>query len=213
MNGLTQQLERLRLYIKKQLNPFVGATFWSPLVFKEGATIAFWWVMPAMISVWLITRYKEYLPFAYLDAAISDGIGPHLWNVVGMLGLAFFGLAVLIPRCKLIADSAYQVLANTCSMGWLACGLLLGLLTARIPAELSKLALWKARLLEAGLAAFMFEIFALNCLIWWLANLMRLSDSDDGFLRRVERFDLRLRFLVFICLSILPTVSFVIRGK
>jgi len=166
-----------------------------------------------MSSVWLITRYKEHLPFAYLDAAISDGIGPHLWDVVGILGFALFGLAVLLPRCKLIADGAYQVLTNTSGMGWLAWGLLFGLFIARVPAELSKLAAWKAGVLEASVTFFMLKIFVLNFLVWWFGNLMRSNANNGDFLRRVERLDLRLRVIMFICLSILLPVLFVIRGK
>jgi len=213
MNDAAKQLKKFHLYIEEQLSSFDRTEFCSPLVFREGARVAFWWVMPAMAAVWFITRYKEHLPFAYLDAAISEGIGSHLWTVVGMLGLALLGLAILLPRCKFVADSAYQILVNTCAMGWLACGLLFGLLIARVPAELAKLAAWKAWLLEAGLATLMLEVFVLNCWIWWLGNLMRSGGSDGGFLRGVELLDLRLRFAAFVFLSVLPIGLFVIRGK
>ncbi|WP_155774593.1 hypothetical protein [Burkholderia stagnalis] len=212
MNTFKRLLSKLFSYIKEQLTPFERSTVWSPLVFVEGVTIVFWWAAPAMIAVWLITYFRKHLPFNYLNAAISDGIGPHLWNVVGMLGLALFGLAVLIPRCKFIANSAYQVLINTYAMGGLAIGLLIGQITARLPSALSKLELWKAWLTGTGIAFVMLELFALNFSLWCLASLMRTAAGHDGFLRRVERIDLRLRFLAFVFLSILPTTVFVVRG-
>ncbi|MCA8157757.1 hypothetical protein [Burkholderia contaminans] len=212
MNKFTRPLSKLLSYIKEQLTPFEHSTVCPPLVFVEGVTIVFWWAAPAMVAVWLITYFKRHLPLNYLDAAISDGIGPHLWNIVSMLGLALFGLAVLLPRCKFIANSAYQVLVNTYAMGGLAIGLLVGQVTTQLPSALSKLALWKAWLSGTGIALVMLGLFALNFSLWCLASLMRTAAGHDGFLRRIERIDLRLRFLAFVLLSILPTIVFVVRG-
>lgn len=212
MMTFTRPLSKLFAYLKEQLTPLGRPAIWLQFSVIEGARIIFWWAAPSMLAVWLITYFRKYLPFSYLDAAISDGIGPHLWNVVGLLGLALFGLAVLLPRCKFIANSAYQVLTNTYAMGGLAIGLLVGQITARIPSALSKLELWKAWLMGTGIAFVTLELFALNFSLWCLASLMRTTAGHDGFLRRIEGIDLRLRFLAFVFLSILPTTMFVIRG-
>lgn len=159
-----------------------------------------------------ITHFRNQLPASYLEAAISDGIGPHIWNVVGMLGLVLFGLAVLFPKIKFIATGAYQVLINTYGMGGLAIGLLIGKIGAQLPSSLSKIELWKAWLAGTGIALLMLELFVLNFSLWCLASLMRSPKEDDGFLRRVASIDLRLRLFAFILLSILPPVVFVTRG-
>ncbi|WP_143283111.1 hypothetical protein [Burkholderia pseudomallei] len=120
------QLSNVRPYLKAQLAPLNRSFFWSAIVPIEGLRVAFWWASPATVAVLFITHFKNRLPASYLEAAISDGIGPHIWNVVGMLGLALFGLAVLFPKIEFIATGAYQVLINTYGMGGLAIGLLIG---------------------------------------------------------------------------------------
>ncbi|VBB12296.1 hypothetical protein [Burkholderia stabilis] len=212
MQHFTRQLSSVCLYLKAQLAPFNRSFFWSAIVPIEGLRVAFWWAAPATVAVLLITHFKNQLPSGYLEAAISDGIGPHIWNVVGMLGLVLFGLAVLFPTIKFIATGAYQVLINTYGMGGLAIGLLIGKIGAQLPSSLSKFELWKIWLAGTGIALLMLELFVLNFSLWCLASLMRSTKEDDGFLRRVASIDLRLRLFAFILLSILPPVVFLIRG-
>ncbi|WP_155648950.1 hypothetical protein [Burkholderia stagnalis] len=212
MQNFTHQLSNVRSYLTSQLAPFNRSFFWSAIVPIEGLWVAFWWAAPATVAVLFITHFKNQLPASYLEAAISDGIGPHIWNVVGMLGLVLFGLAVLFPKIKFIATGAYQVLINTYGMGGLAIGLLIGKIGAQLPSSLSKLELWKTWLAGTGIALLMFELFVLNFSLWCFASLMRPTKEDDGFLRHVASIDLRLRLFAFILLSILPPVVFLVRG-
>ncbi|PQV44558.1 hypothetical protein [Paraburkholderia sp. BL21I4N1] len=212
MQNFTHQLSNARSYLKAQLAPFNRSFFWAAIVPIEGLRVAFWWAAPATVAVLFIIRFKNQLPASYLEAAISDGIGPHIWNVVGMLGLVLFGLAVLFPKIKFIATGAYQVLINTYGMGGLAIGLLIGKIGAQLPSSLSKLELWTAWLTGTGIALLMLELFVLNFSLWCFASLMRSTNEDDGFLRHVGSIDLRLRLLAFILLSILPPVVFLVRG-
>lgn len=207
----SMQLSNVRSYLKVQLAPFNRSFFWSAIVPIEGLRVAFWWAAPATVAVLFITHFKNRLPASYLEAAISDGIGPHIWNVVGMLGLALFGLAVLFPKIEFIATGAYQVLINTYGMGGLAIGLLIGKIGTQLPSSLSKLELWKAWLAGTGIGLLMLELFMLNFSLWCLASLMRSTKEDDGFLRRAASIDLRLRLFAFILLSILPPVVFLVR--
>lgn len=119
-------MHRLREYLRAQLQQFDRTALWSSHIAKEGALIVFWWAAPAFLIVWFVARYREYVPSAYFEAAISEGIGPHLWNVVGTLGLLLVGLALLFPGSRFIARSAYQVLINTYAIGGLSFGLLFG---------------------------------------------------------------------------------------
>lgn len=212
MQNFMHQLSNVRSYLTSQLAPFNRSFFWSAIVPIEGLRVAFWWAAPATVAVLFITHFKNQLPASYLEAAISDGIGPHIWNVVGMLGLVLFGLAVLFPKIKFIATGAYQVLINTYGMGGLAIGLLIGKIGAQLPSSLSKLELWRAWLAGTGIALLMFELFVLNFSLWCFASLMRPTKEDDGFLRHVASIDLRLRLFAFILLSILPPAVFLVRG-
>ena len=193
------------------IGPIQSFIFLSAIVPIEGLRVAFWWAAPATVAVLFITHFKNRLPASYLEAAISDGIGPHIWNVVGVLGLALFGLAVLFPKIEFIATGAYQVLINTYGMGGLAIGLLIGKIGAQLPSSLSKLELWKAWLAGTGIGLLMLELFVLNFSLWCFASLMRSTKEGDGFLRRAASIDLRLRLFAFILLSILPPVVFLVR--
>ncbi|MDR5660166.1 hypothetical protein [Burkholderia cenocepacia] len=207
-----RQLSNVRSYLKVQLAPFSLSFFESAIVPIEGLRVVFWWAAPATLAVLFIAQFRNLLPASYLEAAISDGIGPHIWNVVGMLGLVLFGLAVLFPKAKFIATGAYQVLINAYGMGGLAIGLLIGKILAQLPPSLSKLELWKAWFAGTGVTLLMLELFVLNFSLWCFSSLMRPTKNDHGFLYHVENIDLRLRLFVFIFLSILPPVIFLIRG-
>ena len=137
-------MHRLREYLRTQLQPFDRAALWSSSVAKEGALVVFLWAAPSFLIVWLVASYRKFVPSAYLEAAISEGIGPHLWNVVGTLGLALVGLALVFPRSRLIARSAYHVLINTYAIGGLSFGLLFGQLATALASAAENLASWKA---------------------------------------------------------------------
>ncbi|NTY39134.1 hypothetical protein [Burkholderia diffusa] len=212
MQNLPRQLSDVRSYLKAQFAPFSRSFFGSAIMPIEGLRVAFWWAAPATLAVLFIAKFRSQIPASYLEAAISDGIGPHIWNVVGMLGLALFGLAVLFPTVKFIATGAYQVLINTYGMGGLAIGLLIGKILAQLPSSLSKLKLWEAWFAGTGITLLMLELFVLNFSLWCFASLMRSTKDGGGFLRQVENIDLRLRLFAFILLSILPAFVFLVRG-
>jgi hypothetical protein len=101
-------------------------------------------------------------------AAISEGIGPHLWNVVGTLGLVLVGFFLLFPRSQFIARSAHQVLINTYAIGGLSFGLLFGQLSTALASAAANVALWKAWLMGAGGVFLAFQALALNFSLWYL---------------------------------------------
>ena len=52
---------------------------------SEALTIFFSWSVPAFLFVWWSSTYFPEVQF-YKDA-IDEGLGPHLWQVVGSFGL------------------------------------------------------------------------------------------------------------------------------
>lgn len=195
----------IRKYLLKQLQPFDKTALWHPNVVKESLLPLLGWASPAFLIVCLVARYREHVPSAYLEAAISEGIGPHLWNVVGTLGLVLVGFALLFPRSRFIAKSAYQVLINTYAIGGLSFGLLFGQLATALSSAATNVALWKAWLMGAGSIFLAVQALSLNFSLWYLGHLMASREASDGFLHRVERVDLRLRVIGFFFLAVLPT--------
>lgn len=197
-------MHKLKTYLRMQLQPFDRAALWSPSIAKGGALVVFWWAAPSFSLVWLVAHYRENLPSAYLEAAISEGIGPHLWNVIGTLGLVLVGFALLFPRSRFIARGAYQVLINTYAIGGLSFGLLFGQLATVFASATANVAAWKAWLLGTGSIFLAFQVIVLNFSLWYLGHLMASREASDGFLHRVERVDLRLRVFAFFLLALLP---------
>lgn len=196
--------DAFKSYFQAQLQPFDRKTLWSPKILKE-SLVVLWWAVPAFVLVLMVDRYPKYLPSTYLDKAISEGIGPHLWNVIGTLGLFLVGLALLFPRSKFIAKSAHQVLINTYAMGGLSFGLVTGqLITEFVPAS-ENIETWKAWLLGTEALFLVCQIILLNLSLWYLGHLMASREHDDGFLHRVECVSLPLRLFGFSVVSLLPT--------
>jgi len=205
---------KLKGYFLAQLQPFDRETLWSPQILKKGGLVAACWAIPAFAIVCLVARCREYLPSMYLEAAIAEGIGPHLWNVIGMLGLSLAGLAFLFPRSKLLAKSAYQVLINTYAIGGLSFGLLFGQLTMALASASANVTAWKAWLMGSSSALLAILVLLLNFSLWYLGHLMASREERDGFLHRVEQVDLRLRVVAFILFTVLPvSLLFMERGK
>lgn len=197
-------MHKLRTYLQAQLQPFDRRALWSPQILKEGRVVMFWWAMPAFVMVCLVDRYREYLPSTYLEAAISEGIGPHLWDVIGTLALVLVGLAFLFPRSRLIAKSAHQVLINTYAIGGLTFGLLLGQLATALVSASANVAAWKAWLMGVGGAFLAIQALLLNFSLWYLGHLMASREHDGSFLHRVEQVAFRLRALAFTLFAVLP---------
>lgn len=197
-------MDRLKTYLKAQMEPFDHSALWSPKIAKEGAWVVFWWAIPAFALVLLVANYKEYLPSVYLEAAISEGIGPHLWNVIGTLGLVLVGVALIFPRSKFIAKSAHQILINTYAIGGLSFGLLSGQLAAALPTAWAKVATWKAWLIGAGGIFLVLQVLLLNFSLWYLGHLMASRENSDGFLHRVERVAIPVRLAAFALFAVLP---------
>jgi hypothetical protein len=204
IGALDTVIERIRAYFQEQLALFDRSALWSTQVAKEGAFVAFWWGLPAFLVVWCVANYPHYLPSSYLSAAISEGIGPHLWNAIGTLGLVLVGLALLFPKSKYLAKSAYQVLTNTYAIGGLSFGLLFGQLATSIAS--ANIQQWKLWLLGVGGGFLAIQLLFLNFSLWYLGHLMVSRESGDGFLSRVERMHLRLRVPAAVLIAGLPVV-------
>ena len=160
----------------------------------------------AFSFVLAVDRFHEHVPSVYLQAAISEGIGPHLWNVIGTLGLVLFGLALLFPRVHFIARSAHQVLINTFAIGGLSFGLLFGQLATALVSATANIATWKAWLIGAGGLFLAIQVLALNFSLWYFSQLMASREEADHFLHQVERVALRLRVAAFLVISVTPLV-------
>ncbi|NAW64793.1 hypothetical protein, partial [Photobacterium halotolerans] len=92
--------------------------------YKEAISVFLAWTVPAFIFVlWASNFYPEVK--LYHDA-ITEGIGPNLWNVIGSFGFFSFGIAMIFSNHTGPALVADKVLSNAYAIGCLNFGLLSG---------------------------------------------------------------------------------------
>lgn len=187
--------------IENQIEIFNG-TMGSFRDLWQGLKIFFWWFFPSLTIVILVDNYGAYLPSTYLNKAIDEGIGPHLWNTIGVLAFFLAGLAILFPHSRTLAKSAYQVLINTYAIG----GLTLGLALGKLIAALSTLDLdeWQIWLKGIGVAILFVQALYLNFLIWYIGWLLASREHPDGFMSRLTQTSIVIRLCGFFLFSVFP---------
>lgn len=199
------KLTQARHYFSTQFSWFDDTKWFSKKVLTDGLKIAAVWGLPAIAAVWLNWRLPRIMPVAYVSYAITEGISPHLWNIVGTIGLEFFGLATLFPKATWLARAAHKVLANTYSIGALAFGLLLGqmiVLGIGIQPDANPLTWLQFSLLLLLVA----EVFLLNFMVWYLATLVAAEMYGVAFLNKLAAVDLRLRMPFAFAVMTMPVL-------
>lgn len=197
-------MRKISSYLKEQFKPFDRNSLWSPDIIKQASAEIFWWMFSTIIFVLIVAKYQQYLPSKYLAQAITEGIGPHLWNVIGVLALTLVGVALLLPKLKFIAKAAYHLLINTHAIGAMSFGLLFGQFFAHLSVWSENLALWKSWFLGLGGIFLLIYALTLNFSLWYLGHLMYSQGRDNSFLNLIAKVHLRVRFIFFLLFSALP---------
>lgn len=84
------------------------------------------WVVPSVAFVLAVSWLESFRSAEYLQAAIQQGIGPELWNVIGCFGFSLLGAALLLPRMQQLARAANFALTTAFGIGAMTYGLLIG---------------------------------------------------------------------------------------
>ncbi|HEY3536661.1 MAG TPA: hypothetical protein VGL01_04450 [Trinickia sp.] len=143
----------------------------------------------------------------YLQTAIQEGIGPHIWNVFAMLGVMLVGLLIAAPRQRWLAVAAYQVLQNTYSLGALMFGLLLGEWICLSASQLTFVFIMAAGLMFAF-------AFCLNLTVWYVAFLVSPARLHTGFMHSVAQLAPQFRLpLAAVILAVALDSIYVYLGK
>lgn len=191
-------------YLTMQFSKFQRSDF-SPLPGGWNALIIFLaWATPAAVVVTLTRWRGRNTSVRYLDSAIAEGIGPHLWNVVGTLGLVLFGLFILQPNSRWIAVAANNVLINTFAIGALTFGLLFGQWSnAFATANLQRWQIWAY---GAGSGVLFSMVLVLNFFLWYLSFLSAPERLNIGFAANLSKIDFPLRYFLGIPLVTMPVL-------
>lgn len=172
---------------------------------KEAFTIFFAWALPAFLFVlWANTFYPE---VKFYQAAISEGIGPNLWNAIGSFGLFAFGMAVMFSKFSTPALVAKQILTNTYAIGCLTFGLLVGQWCVLLSIE--ELVWWQRGLFGITSGFLLVVVFLYNLAVWYLSFLVQNEPGrKSDFLVKLEHMHWVWRAAIGLCVALLITLLF-----
>ncbi len=177
--------DKIKLFLNKEFSHFNGTDFWPGENWTEAITIFLAWVIPSCLFViWSNTYYPE---VKFYQKAITEGLGPNLWNAIGSFGFLAFGVAVVFSHFSAPRNIAYTVLSNTYGIGCLTFGLLLGQWFTLLPN--TQLVWWKVGLFGITSAFLLIIFFFYNLAIWYLSFLLK-SNKDNQksiFLDKLEK--------------------------
>lgn len=197
-------MEYLISSIKKQLSNFDKSVFVDIELLKEGIYIALYWIIPSFIFVGLTKNYIDYLPEKYFEQAISEGIGVHLWNVMGTFGFIFFGMFILFPRISFFSKSSYHIFINTYAIGCLSLGLIAGNFFFLFSDAVIEYSIFRKVLAGTSSIIMIFYVFLLNYSLFYLSQLMVVRNRKKDFIDVIGTLKLPLRFFCFIFFVLIP---------
>ncbi|WP_439894397.1 hypothetical protein ACS7SF_22840 (plasmid) [Ralstonia sp. 25C] len=194
----------IKAYLRDELRKIGPNDLLPDSSFKTALWTFFTWAALAILFVGATSWLGQFKSTKYLTDTISEGIGPHLWNVVGTFGCTFLGALVIAPKTKLLAILASEAFANTYVIGALSFGLLAGqvaelFITAPPAPKVYWLYAIAFPILFAALAA-------LNLSTWYLSYLSSPARLSKGFLCQLAKVDMRLRLPVGLALTFLPLI-------
>lgn len=188
-------------YLIKKLSIFNISDFSPRGKFKELLTIFSAWAIPAFLFVlWSSSYYPD---VKFYEKAITEGIGPNLWNAIGSFGIFSFGLALVFLPYTTPSFVAKQILLNTYAIGCLTFGLLVGQ-WCLLP--FGELEWWQQGLFGFTSVFLLFLVLVYNLVIWYLSFLIQNDESQkSAFLIKFEQLHWAWR----VCLgSFISTLAF-----
>ena len=159
------------------------------------------WALPVFIFVLWSNKYYPHVEF--YQEAISEGIGPNLWNLIGAFGGFAFSVAIVLSKYIFPAKAARQILLNTYAIGSLTFGILLG--QWYLILNTSEIIWWHRGLFGITTGPLLVIVFVLNFAVWYLGFLIRNdSNGKSMFLIKLEQMNYfwRLGFGLFMGLMI-----------
>ena len=184
-------------FIKSSLSPFDLRSLNPANGIKSGLLKLSAWALPAFLFVaWA----KHHQDVEFYSSAVTEGIGPNLWNAIGSFGLFFFGLSVVLPKSTSITKAAYTILDNTFAIGCLTIGLLIGQWFFILIDE--SLVWWHRGLFGVISTPVLAVIIFYNLVIWYLSFLVQTSiKGESSFLFNIQKLNIiwRLFFGLIIC--------------
>lgn len=191
--------------LSQQFNHFERGAVIPGDNFKEALSIFLAWALPAFLFVLSVDAFFPEVNF--YQAAISEGVGPNLWNAIGSFGLFSFGISVMFPKSHTCALVARHILVNTYAIGCLTFGLLVGQWCVLPSTEW--FAWWQWGLFGVTSGFLLVVVFLYNLAVWYLSFLVQEeSGRKSGFLGKMEHVHWVWRTVIGLFIALLTTLLF-----
>jgi len=179
----------------------VSTLYPKPRLAEGGLLFLGWVILPALFVV--VTRFlSRFREVQYYDSAIAEGVGPHLWNVIGVFAFMFFGVALVFPRTMWLAKFASHTLISVFCIGSLMIGILLGELLALY--DTNYISEWRNWLQGVGVFALFALVACMNSIAWHLGSLVHRDDDLTPFMTEVARQPRIYRLIAAVFFGLLP---------
>tara|TARA_R110001599_G_C12276626_1_gene662548 strand:- start:7758 stop:8357 length:600 start_codon:yes stop_codon:yes gene_type:complete len=172
---------------------------------KEALFVFCAWALPAFGFVLWANKY--YPDVEFYQSAISEGVGPNLWNAIGAFGFFSFGIAIVLSKLSLPAKVARHILSNTYAIGCLTFGLIVGQWCILIFNQ--ELVWWHRGLFGVTSGFLLVIVFLYNLIVWYMYYLIKNDgDGKSPFLVKLEQMNFLWRLFIGLVVALLITVIF-----
>lgn len=170
----------------------------NPSSYFRHAVITFIaWSLPFLVFFNVTLSFPE---SKYLNDALTEAIGPNLWNLMSSLAVFLFSLLIVFPKLGLISTATSELFLSVYIMGALTFGILCGQLHT-LSDEANKLIWWKQGLFGITSLVLLICFFFVNLTLWYFHYLSNPEKSD--FLVEINRVQLTYRMPIALCIMAL----------
>jgi len=194
----------MKNYLSERFSIFEKSDFLPREQIWEAVLVFSAWAIPAfMFVLWANAYYPE---VEFYKKAITEGIGPNLWNAIGSFGFIAFGIAIVFSSFEAPSIFARQLLSNTYAIGCLTFGLLVGQ-WCLLP--FSELVWWQRGFFGVTSVFLLLVVLVYNLVVWYLSFLIKNTDNQkSAFLSRLEQLHWVWRAAFGIFVSVVSLLVF-----
>ncbi|VAW76822.1 hypothetical protein MNBD_GAMMA12-2580 [hydrothermal vent metagenome] len=180
----------IKEFTENQLNIFnrddfrFGSNFREAIdIFAKSAAIPFF--------LMLFAGYLEGYSWTNgIQRAIDDVLSMDLWNLIGIIGLLFFGLTIIFHKCRLLSKISIFLLLTAYRIGSAIFGVFAAQFILLLPEISNNLEGWRLHFLVIFIFFLMFLAFRMIYLLWCLSSL---AQCNSTFRKKLDIVDWKLR--------------------
>ncbi len=196
----------VRTKLKSAFVIFEKADFKPSTGWRECFVTSSWWIGPTFFSVLVVDWLRKFRTTEYLNKALTQGVSPELWNVIGTMGLFLLGLSIVTAKTdflhRCLSKASSRVLLITFEIGLFALGIMLGQLLRTF--SKAQLPAWQAWFWGIRFGVLLTIVFGLNIAVWYLARVSHYGKGKAPIMSKLARWSLPVDIIVGATVAVLP---------